>query len=94
MRRCPSVPQTFLKQQARELHDDLQRRFRECGLGLPGLCNERALPQCCHDRGRFGGTHGDGRALPPGWNVTDTDLLPEVLRHHHLSKSCVSGSGA
>ena len=52
-----------------------------------------ALPQCCHDWGRLGGTPGDWRGRPHGWNVmTDKDLLPEVLCHHSLRKSRGSGS--
>ena len=52
-----------------------------------------ALPQSCQDLGRFGGTPGDGRARPHGWNVvTDKDLLPEVPHRHQLRESRGSGS--
>ena len=45
----------------------------------------RALPTCCQDQGGFVRTHGDGRRHVSTSNMmTDSDLLPEVLRHHHL----------
>ena len=51
------------------------------------------MPQCCQDWGRLGGTAGDWRGQPHGWNVrTNKGLSPEALCHQQLRKSRVSGS--